>query len=95
MTDRVYQVGMYKGNRLVPAFKIVRRQDGGIRFMDVVKSSDQERLLVTAHFGRPIRAMIMAGLEQHRTTFDPGTQEHFDHAIHELPAPFALMRKPR
>jgi len=81
------------GSKLVPAFQIVRRGDGGVRLMEIREADDAERSLVLAHFGRPLRSTTGVGTEQHRRIFQPGTQEHFDHAVHELPPPFALMRK--
>lgn len=95
MSDRVYQVGKRNGNKLIPAFKIIRRPDGGIRLKDIEDVSDFERSLVLAHFGRMLYSTTGVKTEQHRRVFRPGTQDHFDHAVHELPPPFALMRKPK
>lgn len=93
MAERIYQVGKYKGHRLHPAFKIVQRKDGGIRLTDIQDASNMERELVLAHFGRPLRSTTGVGTEQHRRLFEPGTREHFTHAVCELPTPFALMRR--
>lgn len=95
MADRVYQVGKRVGTSLLPAFKLMRRADGGIRLKDIDGVNDFEQSLVLAHFGRMLRSTTGVKTEQHRRLFRPGTQEHFDHAVHELPSPFALMRKPK
>lgn len=91
--ERVYRVGKRVGNRLVPAFRIRRLESGGIRLFDIKDANDLERGIVIAHFGRMFRSSTGVGSEQHRRVFKPGTVEHFEHAVHELPHPFALMRK--
>ncbi len=93
MADRIYQVGKRIGNRTVPAFKILRRADGGIRLTDIRDVSIFERAVVLAFFGRELHSTTGVKDEQHRRLFKPGTQDHFNHAVHELPAPFSLMRK--
>lgn len=90
---RVYRVGKRVGNRLVPAFSVRRREDGGIRLFNIQNANDFERGLVLAHFGRMFRSTSGVGNEQHRRVFRPGTVAHFEHAVHELPPPFALMRQ--
>jgi len=93
--DRIYQVGRRQGNKLVPAFKLARREDGGVRLREVVELDSAEQTLVLAHFGRELRSRTGVGMEQHIRLFRPGTQEHFNHAVHLLPSPFALMRRPK
>ncbi len=93
MADRIYRVGKRTRTRLVPAFKLTRLASGGIRLTDLHDVSDLDRTVILAHFGRSLHSTTGTKDEQHRRVFKPGTKEHFAHAVHELPAPFALMRK--
>lgn len=93
MTDRFYQVGKRVGTKLVPSFRITRLSNGGIRILDRDNIDSGEESLILTHFGRPLRGTTGVENEQHRRLFTPGTQEHFDQAVHVLPAPFSLMRK--
>lgn len=90
---KVYQVGRYQGNKLHPAFNIQQLPGGGVRITNEQQLTSQERTLIYAHFGRMLRATTGVGVEQHRKVFRPGSKEHFEHAVCELPRPFALMRR--
>ena len=89
---RTYRIGKQHGASFYPACKIARKADGGISLTDVEISSE-ERSLLLAHFGRVIRGRTGVANEQHIRSFMPGTQAHFDQAVHLLPAPFGLMRR--
>lgn len=89
---RSYRIGKQQGNSFVPVCKISRKEDGGISLTDVEINSEEQRLLL-AHFGRVIRGRTGVANEQHIRSFMPGTQAHFDQAVHLLPAPFGLMRR--
>lgn len=88
-----YRVGRYEGGKFVHAFDIERRDDGGVRFTNIERLSDQERTIVMAHFGRERFGRVSAGTEQHIRKFVPGSNHHFEYAVHEMPEPFALMRR--
>ena len=86
MTDRsIYQSGKRVGHRLVPAFKILRLRDGGISIIQYPNEDrpldSAERTLVLAHFGRPVRARTSVGVAQYIRLFQPGSKDHFRHAV--------------
>ena len=80
-----------KNGRLKHCFTLGRNGDGGIRITDVHQLTDTEQVIILGHFGRPVRAILGIGGEQHYRTLQPGTEHHFYEAAGTLPWPFALM----
>jgi hypothetical protein len=97
---KVWHVGRWPGSspgggKPVPAFDIVRREDGGISLRNVHSLTDHERTRLMQHFGRPLDERT--GGESDGVSWDgaitrtPGDVEHFVGAVHQLPLPFILL----
>jgi len=92
MTEKM-KVGRRGGalGNLAHAFTIQQAPGGGLLVTDVQSLTDVEHTMILGHFGRPLRAILGVGGEQHYRTLQPGTELHYYEAAGTLPWPFALM----
>lgn len=97
MADEIYRVGKLPNRGPAKyAFSIKRRDDGGISLLNIQDPlTDQERRALFMRFGAPItvrsgRVTSEAAIET-VVDHEPGTKEHFEAAVHQLPAPFILL----
>jgi hypothetical protein len=89
-----FKIGREAKGKLVHAFDI-QREGQGIKLSKVTSLSDSEKHSVFAHFGR-VHTMRTGGFEGDEfwegfKEVEPGTDDHFDHAVRHLPLPFRVM----
>jgi hypothetical protein len=80
-----------------PSFTLRRDEHGAIHFEDVDPEQGPtmaERHMLLRYFSEPIR--VLEGAEMNgrwvdgAKTIEPGTAEHFMHAVYQVPGPFLL-----
>lgn len=96
-SKNIYHVArLDKNENATFAFNLRRKEDGGIGLSSIKEGlTSVERTAVLTHFGTPITVRTGGAdgeqLWEGTVTHEPGTQDHFVAAVHQLPDPFCLV----